>query len=139
MASRTTTSHWKAVQGFRPSAQGLREIAETCDWISRLSVTAPLEITPFAGGPQIRLSAPAGRQLVYTDGTITARSGTTAGTGNVFLCSTAVASGVCTITNTTNTLTVFNFSASTGGIPTGKYCWLDYDIYGTPFIVSAEC
>jgi len=101
-----------------------------------------ISLTPTDHGVYIALANQVGGQLAITNGSITARSGTTAGTGSVYLISSSVNSAgtVCTLTNTASTpLTVFNFSGTTGGIPTGKYCWIMQDPSGTWFIVSAEC
>ena len=80
--------------------------------------------------------------LAYTtSGGITARSGTTAGFGSVFLVDVSVASDgtTCTLTTTAVTYTVFNLSATTGGIAGGKYCWIEQDVTGNWFVTAAEC
>ena len=91
-------------------------------------------------GTWLRLSQPnVQAQLAITNGGISARSGTTAGTGSVFLVDISVASGVCTLTTTTVQYTVYNFSGSAGGIADSKYCWIEQDVTGNWFVTSAEC
>jgi hypothetical protein len=121
-------------------ARTLRMLAETCDWISRIKVTPPLELTTFGGGPLIRFAGVAGGQVAYTtSGGITARSGTTAGTGSVYLVATTLSSGVCTLTTASEETTVYNFSGASGGIAGGKYCWVEQEPGGLWFVVSSEC
>jgi hypothetical protein len=74
-------------------------------------------------------------QLVVTDGTITARVGTTAGTGTVF----ATTFNGTTITTTGVEFTVYSYSSTTGGIPTGSYCWMTPDEAGYLWVVSVDC
>ena len=80
--------------------------------------------------------------LAYTDGTITARSGTTPGTGTVYL---VVYDGTVlqiqngTGGNPTVTQAVLNFSSTTGGIPTGTYVWIEPDPGSNWFITAVDC
>lgn len=87
---------------------------------------------------------PAGGQLCYTDtGGITARVTTTAGWGLVYPVTPSVtwsgSTPTCTLTTGSVALTVFNYSATVGGIPAGKYCWVAQDAGGLLWVVSAEC
>lgn len=70
-----------------------------------------------------------------TNGTITARSGTTLGSGSVFLLSVTTT----TITVTSNTLTVVNYSSTTGGIATGTYVFVEDDGFGNWSITAVDC
>ncbi len=70
-----------------------------------------------------------------TDGTISARSGTTLGTGSVFLLS---VSGT-TITVTGNSVNVVNYSSTTGGIPTATYVFVQNDGFGNLSITAVDC
>ncbi len=106
----------------------------------RLGVNCGLSVVPTSDGFALRLSNPNVRaQLAITNGTITARVGTTAGTGSVYLVGVSVVSGTCTLTTSAVTLTVYNLSATTGGILTGKYCWVEQHTNGFWFITTAEC
>ena len=125
----------------------------TCGWLNRLRSwllgAGVLAIGPGLTGHQtpngwiIGLASAAGAStgiLCYTDGTITAAtafsgSTSTAGTGTVFVCTTAA--GV--ITKTSTTLSVLNYSPTTGGIATGTRVWVDQDIDGNYYIVSDAC
>ena len=76
-----------------------------------------------------------GRQgyLAVADGTITARVGTTLGSGMVFL-TTIAGTAVTVLTDTAN---VLNFSSTTGGIPTGTYVWVEEDDNTAIFVSSS--
>jgi len=76
-----------------------------------------------------------GAQLAITDGSISARSGTTPGSGTVFDVS---YNGTVLVTATT-TKTVGNFSSTTGGIPTGTYVWIEQDPQGAWWITAVDC
>ncbi len=83
-----------------------------------------------------------GLQRAYTDGTISARVGTTPGTGGVFI---VIYDGsVYQIQNgsggnPTITQAVLNFSSTTGGIPSGTYCWIGLASDGQWEIISVDC
>jgi hypothetical protein len=133
-------NHWKAKEGKVISASGLAEIAKTCDWITKLRVAAPLTLSNIAGGPLIGVALPpSGAQLaITTSAGLTARVGTTAGHGTV----NPVMSNGSTFaltTNTSVTITVLNFSSTTGGIAGGTYVWIQQDPSGNWFAVSADC
>jgi hypothetical protein len=132
-------NHPRPKKGGPMLAADFVSIAETCDWISRLSVSPPLELASIGGGPRIRMAPFSGAELAISNGTISARSGTTAGTGFIYYVYDMVASGVCTLQTGTNSTAVFNYSGTAGGIPTGKYCWLATTPNGNLFVVSAEC
>ncbi len=70
-----------------------------------------------------------------TNGTITARSGTTLGTGTVFLLNVVGTA----ITVTTDTLSVVNYSSTTGGIPDAIYVFVQDDGFGNWSITSVDC
>lgn len=76
-----------------------------------------------------------GGHWAKTDGTISARSGTTLGTGTVFLLD---VSGT-TITVTSDTEDVVNYSSTTGGIPTGTYVFVQDDGFGNMSITAVDC
>jgi len=132
-------NHRRFLPGDPLLARDFAQISATCDWASRISVTPPLTLTSLSG-PIIGLAAVFGAQLAYTaSGGITARSGATAGFGNVYLVTASVSGTTATLTNASNTTVVFNFSATTGGIPGGKYCWVEQDPSGNWWLVSVEC
>ncbi len=70
-----------------------------------------------------------------TNGTISARSGTTLGAGSVFLLSVTTT----TITVLTDTQAVVNYSSTTGGIPTGTYVFVQDDGFGNMSITAVDC
>ena len=128
-------NHTKAAVGTPISASAYNELADTCDQISRIKCQPPLEVLWTPGGLLLRLAGPLfGVYIGIADGTITARSGATPGTGNVTLQTwngTALASlGI--------DLPVRNWNATTGGIATGKYCVI-LKIAGAYWAISAEC
>jgi hypothetical protein len=99
-----------------------------------------LSVNQNDNGTWLRLSQPnVQAQLAYTSSTITARSGTTAGTGTVYLVDVSVVSGTCTLSTTAVQITVYSFSGTTGGIASGKYCWIEQDVTGNYFLTSSEC
>jgi hypothetical protein len=78
---------------------------------------------------------PSGAQLAVADGTITARGGTTLGSGNVF----AVSISGTTATVGTVDIPVVSFSSTAGGIPTGTYVWIQQDPGGTWVVTAVDC
>jgi len=88
------------------------------------------------GVPWFLLGSGGGQLLAKTDGTISARSGTTAGSGTVFLVDDSTP-GTLTVTATTQG--VYNYSATAGGIPDAKYCWIAQSPNGSWYVVSVEC
>jgi len=86
--------------------------------------------------PWFVLGAPGGQLPAKPDGTISARSGTTAGSGTVFLVDDSTP-GTLTVTATTQA--VYNYSATAGGIATGKYCWIAQSPNGSWYVISVEC
>lgn len=116
----------------------LLSLARSCR--INLGVNSGLAMVRNEHGTFLRVTARGSSgQLAITTGTITARSGTTAGTGSVYPVATSISGGACTLTTGATSMVVFNFSGTSGGIATGKYCWIDQDPYGTWFIVSVEC
>jgi hypothetical protein len=117
------------------AARTLRTMAETCDWATRIQASSPLSIMSVAGGPLLRVAgALFSIYIVVTDGTITARSGTTPGSGTVF---TTTWNG-SVLTTTTNTFTVYNISSTTGGIATGVYGVM-VKIMGSYWLITLDC
>ncbi len=118
----------------------LKWLNDVRDWAvqgSIMDVGAGLSGSPTPNGWSIGLGAGIGRAgfLAKTNGTITARSGTTAGTGSVFLTTFSAP----TITVTANTLTVYNFSSTTGGIATATFVWVEQDDAGNYWITAVDC
>lgn len=127
-------------KGDAVSAAKLNKIVEV---IQRIAITAPspgtsngLEMSQDAGGTTLRVAFPATGLLALSSGTITARSGSTAGTGTVTL-QTTDSSG--NITSTSINLDVLNWNSATGGIASGKYCWIGQDENRNWYVISAEC
>lgn len=116
-------------------AKTLADTAETAEWAGRLRAESPLEIISTVGGPLLRLAGMLfSVWIVTTTTTITARSGSTPGSGNADLLtfngSTLVSIGV--------NVPILNFSAATGGLPSGTY-GVVLKICGKYWIISAEC
>lgn len=127
--------HKQQLPGKPISARTLRRMAQTCDWVAQVKAEPPLSVSTSFNGILFRyIGMLFSVYIAVTDGTITARSGSTPGTGNVTLQTwngTALASlGI--------DKPVFNFSSTTGGIPTGKYCVI-LRICGSYWIISTEC
>ena len=109
-------------------------------WVKRntieLGVDSGLAMAQTENATILRLaSRQSGQQLAITDGTITARTGTTPGTGTVFLVN---YDSTDLITGTVD-VDVFNFSSTTGGIPDSIYCWIEQDPQGNWWITSVDC
>jgi hypothetical protein len=116
-------------------ARTLRMTAEAAEWASRIKANSPLAIQATGAGPLLRLAGMLFSVYIATaNGTITARSGTTPGSGNATLQTwngTVLASlGI--------DMPVKNFSAATGGISTGKYLVI-LKIMGAYWVISVEC
>ncbi len=119
----------------------------TCKWLNDVRRAAVegsiahlgpgLVGSPTPNGWSLSTDTGSGRSgfLAKTDGTITARSGTTLGGGNVFL---TTISGT-TITVTSTSIAVLNFSSTTGGIATATYVWVEEDDSGNLFITAVDC
>lgn len=95
------------------------------------SASSPPVVTILGSGPRGRLA--------YTTTAISPRSGTTPGSGTVQLKSLVAGA----IANDGGTLTAYTASADTtaGGhnIDSGKYCWVEWDPSGTPWVAPLEC
>jgi hypothetical protein len=103
-----------------------------------VGVNSGLAMVQTENGTILRVAKDSGgQQLAITDGTITARVGTTPGTGNVF---TVSYDGTNLITDPNFTdLAVFNFSSTTGGIPTTTYVWITQDPQQNWWVTSVDC
>jgi hypothetical protein len=128
-------NHRKQKGGQPIMASTLRQLAETCDTVSRITADPPLEIVNTGGGMLLRLAGPLfGVHIGVTNGAITARSGGTPGTGNVTIQTwngTALASlGV--------DVKAYSISSTTGGIPSGTYC-IVLRICGSYWLISVDC
>ncbi len=110
-----------------------------------LGVNSGLVMSESDGGKVLRTasSGATGQQLAYTNGTITARSGTTPGAGTVYLV--RYDGSVFQIMNgsggnPTITQAVKSYSSTTGGIATGNYVWIAQnpaDLYW--YVISVDC
>ena len=69
-----------------------------------------------------------------TSGAISARSGSTPGTGTVELYALDTSNNLA---DQNTSLPVFNFSS--GAIASGKYCWIEEDLDNHFWVISAEC
>ncbi len=102
------------------------------------SLGAGLEGSPSPNGWSISLKAPASGasgSVVKTSSTITARSGTTVGSGTVDFYE-RVGS---TLTATGLSDTVYSYSSTTGGIPSGTYGFAQRDRTGDWWLISVDC
>jgi TctA family transporter len=111
-------------------------VAETCDWASQIKAQPPISVMGTAAGPLIRLAGMIFSVYVgvVATGGITARSGSTPGSGNVTLQTwdgTALASlGI--------TKKAYSISSTTGGIPSGTYCII-LRICSAHWLISLDC
>lgn len=94
-------------------------------------------IIQTAAGTTISVRQPARYVGVVQSGGISARSGSTPGTGSVELYLLNV--GGNSIVDSTQAVTVFSFSSTTGGIASGTYCWVEEDIDGNFWITAVDC
>lgn len=120
-------------------ADFLAQLAEACGLASGAGAAAPLSLQSTAAGPTMRYGGPIfGAYVGITTSTITARSGTTLGSGTVKIQS---VNGTTTSDlggGTPISVTAYNISASTNTIASGKYVIL-MRIGGRYFIITAEC
>lgn len=119
-----------------PSAQVLNDLV---DRVRRQRLMAGqgtgVLINETPNGTTVRVAVQGGRRLAQTSTTITARSGTTAGTGTVAFAS--ITASTAAIAVGSQTQSVFNFSANS--LASGKYCWVEQDPDGNWWVVSIEC
>jgi hypothetical protein len=109
-----------------------------------VSAVKRIEAMPYPRGvriPQRAVISGQNSQLAVTSSVITARSGSTAGKGTVFLVNDDYDSGTTnvTLTTTTTTQTVFSYSSTTGGIASGIYVWIAQGAKGNWFVISVDC
>lgn len=112
------------------------KLNELVDAINQNQVTAGPGLKAFVStaGTYLCGIRPARGQVAYTTSSITARSGTTAGSGTAtlqFLSSTTI--------TTTGIPDVTAYSYSATAIASGKYCWVQQDTNGTWWVISVEC
>lgn len=100
----------------------------------RPSLSSGLDIQKAAFGTSLRVVGQLRQRLAYTSSTITARSGTTPGTGTV----TPQRYDGSSLASDGQDLTVYSFSAS-ASIASGKYCWIEQDPGGYWWVTAAEC
>jgi hypothetical protein len=139
-------NHWKARENKEISASGLADMARTCDWVTKLRVSAPLTLSNIAGGPLIGLATSGSAQIAVTNGTISAcvaNSGSCTGSGK-WVAGTGTVNpvsynGTCLVTNTSASISVLNFSTTTGGISTGTLVWIQQDPSGNWVITAVDC
>jgi len=118
------------------SAEALRHAGESLDWLVGIQVSPPLEMLSTANGPLIRY--PGMLFEVYigiTSTAITARSGSTPGSGRVAI---QTWNGVVLQPLATDAVIAFNISSNPAGIAGGKYCII-LKIAGSYFIITSEC
>ncbi len=128
----------KFKKGMELTAKWLAEVRDAAVEGSICHLGSGLKGSPTPNGWSIGL-ANVGRGkpvfLAKTDGVITARSGTTLGSGLVFLTS---ISGT-TITVSSDTMTVYNYGSTVGGIATATFVVCAYDENDIPLIISVDC
>ncbi len=138
MIGRTPPVKFK--KGMELTAKWLADVRNAAVEGSICSLGPGLMGSATPNGWAIGLSNPGrGRAgfLAKTDGTISARVTTTLGTGTVFLTTIDSSTGVITVES--DTVDVFNFSSTTGGIATGAYVWVEQDDAGNYFITAVDC
>ncbi len=121
-------------------ARTINRIAETAEQISKFRVCPPLSLNMSAAGLMLRYLGPLfGVYIVLTDGTISARVGTTPGTGTAIIQTfngTILANLQKSGTNVTTK--VYSISSTTGGIPTGVY-GIALLIFGVYWLITVDC
>lgn len=129
--------HKKQQQGQAITARNLRQMAQTCDYAAQMRADPPLAIMATAGGPLLRLAnAPFSAYIAVVVSPITPRSGPTPGSGTVKL-QTWDTSELADLDGPV-IFTAYNFSSSSTGIASGKYCVI-LRIDGSYWVISAEC
>jgi hypothetical protein len=130
--------HKKQEPGEIIEARTLRELAETADATSQIQADPPLGIVAGTGGYFLRYIGPIfGAYIATASGTITARSGSTPGTGTVVL-QTWNGTALAAMTGPGATWPVKNWNSASGGVASGKYCVI-LKIYGVYWVINAEC
>jgi hypothetical protein len=119
------------------AAQTLRLTTEAAEWATRIRADAPLKVISTGFGPLIRYAGPIFGAYVAVSGGISARSGSTPGSGTATI-QTWTGSTLADMTGSGATPTVLNISSATGGIASGKYMIL-LKISGTYWVITAEC
>ena len=137
----------RAAPGQLITASAFNEIMEVAEHSTRLRVAAPLAIKYMPGGALLSVTVQKGF-LAVANGSIPARSGSSAGIGSVYAVGTTVAfSGgtmsSCTLTAGSTPYQVYNPSSTTmssgQGINSGQYCWTMQDQNGMWMVVPLEC
>lgn len=96
-----------------------------------------LDITESPGGTTLRVRWRSDRYVgLVQAGGISARSGSTPGSGTVNLQEYDETNNV---TDTGIPVDVLNFSAGTSGFAAGKYVWIEQDVNGYWWVTAAEC
>jgi hypothetical protein len=117
-------------------ARTINQIADAAEMSARIRVVAPLTMSVGPFGPIIRFLGPVfGVYIVVTDGTISARVGTTPGGGNAFP---QTFNGTVLANLSSDTIKVYSISSTTGGIPTGTY-GIAIKIAGVYWLVCVDC
>ena len=118
-------------------ARDLNRVAEMAEKAALIQANPPLAIVSTPGGPLLNYAGPVFQPYIaVTTSTITARSGGTPGSGTVKI-QTWNGSALADLGGPVS-VTVYNISASTNTIASGKYCII-MKIAGAYFIVTAEC
>lgn len=123
--------------GDELTSKWLNDVRQAAVEGSIASLGPGLEGSPSPNGWLLRIKGigASGGFWAKTDGTISARSGLTLGSGTVFLLDVSAT----TITVTTDTLPVVNYSSTTGGIASGVYVFVQDDGFGNQSITAVDC
>ena len=116
-------------------AKTLADTAEAAEFANKIRANPPLAIAAGAGGPLLRLAGMLfSVYIVVAHGAITARSGTTPGTG---LATIQTWNGTV-LASLSIDFTVKNISSTTGGIPDGTY-GIMLRICGAYWFITVDC
>jgi hypothetical protein len=116
-------------------ARTINQIAASAEWSAKIKADPPLAIINTGAGPLLRLAGPIfGVYIGITDGTITARVGTSPGSGNVKI-QTWNGSALADLGVD---VPVLSISSTTGGIATGVYV-IVLRILGAYWLISVDC
>lgn len=128
--------HHKQKPGYPIQARTLGQMAETCDWASQIQANPPLAIMSTINGPLLRLAGMLfSVYIAETTTTVSARSGSTPGSGTVQL---QTWNGTVLAALSGATPTVYNWNSASGGVATGKFCII-LRIAGSYWLLVAEC
>lgn len=124
-------------QGDEILAMHFADLKEAiCEATIRPGSCAGIDVFRGPGGTTLSVQPPSIGSLGVVTSAISARVGTTLGTGLVEL---YYASSTGVATDCAQAVNVYNFSSTTGGITTGLYVWVQQDPSGDWYVTAIDC